>query len=285
MSERRSFWRKLVHRYRLVIMDEDAYQEKFTIRLSRINVFVFVGFGILSLIALTTLLIAFTPLREYIPGYGTEALVQRAKLEALTRESDSIERVMKAQQLYLRHVEDILKGRVSGKPVDSLRHLDSILRLPDSAFLPTEKASAFRSKVEQQMRYDLTKAPERSRNLVLFSPVRGLVSDGFDIEKKHFGVDIACRMNEAVKAAAAGTIIFAGWTAHTGNTIVLQSAQDLITVYKHNNTLYKREGERVKAGTVIAAAGNSGEFSSGPHLHFEIWISGHPVDPLRYIKL
>ncbi len=283
MNKRKRVWRKLIHRYRLVILDADAYQEKFTVKLNRVNVFLIVGFGSLSLIALTTLLIAFTPLKAYIPGYVVDTTARRARLEELTHRADSIEGVMKASAFYFRNIESILKGDIHAVPVDSLAHSDTVVRLPDSAFVPTRKDSAFRSQIEQELRYDLTGAPKKVESVVLFAPVKGIVTDTFNIAQKHFAVDIAGALNDPVKAAADGTIVFAGWTADTGNTIVLQHARNVVTVYKHNAVLYKKEGDRVRAGAVIAAIGNSGELSSGPHLHFEIWIKGQPVDPLQYI--
>lgn len=283
MNKRKRVWRKLTHRYRLVILDEDAYQEKFAVKLNRVNVFLIVGFGSLSLIACTTLLIAFTPLKAYIPGYVVDTTAQRARLEELTHRADSIEGVMKARGVYLRNIESVLKGEVHAAPVDSLVYSDTVVRLPDSAFVPTRKDSAFRSQIEQALRYDLTGVPKKVGSAVLFAPVKGIVTDTFNIAQKHFAVDIAGALNDPVKAAADGTIVFAGWTADTGNTIVLQHARNVVTVYKHNAVLYKKEGDRVRAGAVIAAIGNSGELSSGPHLHFEIWIKGQPADPLQYI--
>ncbi len=284
MNRSKKIWRKLIHRYRLVILDEDAYQEKLALKLNRVNAFLIAGFGSLFLIGFTVLLIALTPLKEYMPGYGVNTAAQRARIEALVHRADSIEAVIQARSVYFSNIEKLLKGEVNAVPVDTLAHSDSVVRLPDSAFAPTQRDSAFRAQVEHTLRYDLTGVPRKLESVVLFAPVKGIVTNTFDIEKKHFAVDVACELNTPVKAAADGIVVFAGWTAETGNTLVLQHARGVVTVYKHNAVCYKGEGDRVQAGAVIAAVGNSGEFSSGPHLHLEIWLRGQPVDPLQYIN-
>ena len=273
--------KKLLHKYRLVVLNEDTFEERFSFKLNRLNVFVFSSIFAVFLIAFTTLLIAFTPLREYIPGYSSTSLKKKAT--DLTFKTDSLQQVITINEQYLASIRKVLTGDVKFLNFNK----DSILNaaqldMTEVNLIPSREDSLLREKVAQEDKYNpLTGATEI--NFVLFAPVKGTISDGYDPKKKHFAVDIVTFKDAAVKATADGTVIFAEWTADTGYVIILEHKNNLLSVYKHNASLNKVQGELVKEGEVIATVGNTGEFTTGPHLHFELWSDGYPINPTNFI--
>jgi murein DD-endopeptidase MepM/ murein hydrolase activator NlpD len=277
----RKIRKKLLHKYRLVVLNEDTFEERFSFKLNRLNVFVFSTIFAVFLIALTTLLIAFTPLREYIPGYSSTALKKQAT--DLTFKTDSLQQVLDINQSYLASVRKVLSGDV--KTVDFNK--DSIIELANASqedldLSPSKEDSLLREKVLQEDKYNPLVDPE-AVNIVLFPPVKGTVSEGYNPQEKHYAMDIVTTKDAPVKATADGTVIFAGWTAETGYVIILEHRNNLISVYKHNALLAKEQGDLVKAGEVIATSGNTGELTTGPHLHFELWSEGYPINPANFI--
>jgi len=282
-KERRSkkIKKKLLHKYRLVVLNEATFEERFSFKLNRLNVFVFSTVFAVFLIVITTILIAFTPLREYIPGYSSTALKKRAV--NLTYKTDSLEQALNINLQYLASIKKVLTGDV--KTVDFNR--DSILEAAQNDaegidFVPSKEDSILRELVLQEDKYNPLTANEEL-NFVLFPPVKGTISENYNPESKHFAVDIVTIKNSPVKATADGTIIFADWTTNTGHVIILKHNNNLISVYKHNASLNKEQGDLVKAGEVIATVGNSGELTTGPHLHFELWSDGYPINPTNFI--
>ena len=273
--------RKLLHKYRLVVLIEDTFEERFSFKLNRLNVFVFSSIFTVLLIGFTTLLIAFTPLREYIPGYSSTTLKKKAT--ALAFKTDSLQQVIAINEQYVESIRKVLTGDV--KTIDFNK--DSILEAArrDGSIInqtPSREDSILRDKVDQEDKYNpLIWTSEVS--FVLFAPVKGTISDGYNPKEKHFAVDIVTTKGAPVKATADGTVIFAEWTAATGYVIILKHKNNLISVYKHNASLSKEQGELVKEGEIIATVGNTGEFSTGPHLHFELWSDGYPTNPTNFI--
>ncbi len=149
--------------------------------------------------------------------------------------------------------------------------------------MPTKEDSILRAKVDKEDKYNLFESAISASNFVLFPPVNGTISEAYNVKEKHYAVDIVVAKNTPVKATADGTVIFAEWTAETGYVVIIEHSYELISVYKHNASLTKEQGDLVKAGEVIAMAGNSGEYSTGPHLHFELWSRGYPINPTNFI--
>ena len=273
--------RKLLHEYRLVVLIEDTFEERFSFKLNRLNVFVFSSIFTVLLIGLTTILIAFTPLREYIPGYSSTTLKKKAI--ALAFKTDSLQQVIAINEQYVASIRKVLTGDV--KTVDFNK--DSILEAArrDGSIInqiPSSADSILRDKVAQEDKYNpLIWTSEV--NFVLFAPVKGTISNGYNPKEKHFAVDVVTTKDASVKATSDGTVIFAEWTAATGYVIILKHKNNLISVYKHNASLSKEQGELVKEGEIIATVGNTGEFSTGPHLHFELWSDGYPTNPTNFI--
>lgn len=285
MSEKKKekrFTKKLLHKYRLVILNEDTFEERFAIKLTRLNVFVIVALSSILLISGTIFLIAFTSLREYIPGYSSTALKQQAT--ELNYKADSLQEVINMNQQYYESIKKVLTGDV--KMVEFNK--DSIIDAAKSDnqtidLTPTKEDSLLRNLVDKEDKYNIFETSIPSSNLVLFPPVNGTISENYNVEEKHYAIDIVVAKDTPVKATADGTIIFGEWTAETGYVVIIEHSNELISVYKHNASLTKRQGDLVKAGEVIAMAGNTGEFTTGPHLHFELWSRGYPVNPANFI--
>jgi murein DD-endopeptidase MepM/ murein hydrolase activator NlpD len=274
--------RKLLHKYRLVVLNENTFEERFSFKLNRLNVFVFSTIFAVFLISFTTLLIAFTPLREYIPGYSSTSLKKKAT--DLTFKTDSLQQIITINEQYLSSIRKVLTGDV--KTVNFNK--DSILEaakmdLSGVNFAPSKQDSILREMVAQEDKYNPLMGTSEI-NFVLFAPVKGTISEGYDPKKKHFAVDVVAMKDAPIKATADGTVIFAEWTAETGYVIILDHNNDLLSVYKHNASLSKVQGDLVHEGEVIATVGNTGEFTTGPHLHFELWSNGYPINPTNFIE-
>ncbi|MCH4822495.1 M23 family metallopeptidase [Gramella lutea] len=281
-NSNKKFAKKLLHKYRMVVLNEDTFEERFSFRLTRLNVFVTVGLSAIFLVAITTILIAFTPLREYIPGYSSPQLKERAANLAYV--SDSLQNVLRLNDQYLSSIKNALTGELD---LDQLNR-DSILGAPisDAEYEEINRIKAdsiLREEVEQEDKYNILPTATDNVNFSLFPPVKGSISDEYSIENKHYAVDVVTSRNSPIKSVADGRVIFAEWTAETGYVIIIEHSYGLISVYKHNASISKSQGDMVVAGEVIATAGNTGELTTGPHLHFELWNEGNPVDPSEYI--
>ncbi len=281
-EHKRKISQKLLDKYRLVILNEDTFEEKVSFNLTRLNVFVVVTVAVILLIALTTVLIAFTGLREYIPGYSSTELKQRAV--DLAYKTDSLQTVVELNNQYINSIQKVLTGDVKTVEFNRDSLLESHRNDPqDMDLAPSKEDSLLREMVVQEDKYNFLETATSRANYALFPPLKGPVSEGYNIKDRHFGVDIVAAHNAPVKTVADGTVIFAGWTSQTGNVIIVEHSYGLLSVYKHNASLTKEQGERVKKGEVIATAGSTGEFSTGPHLHFELWSEGQPVNPTDFI--
>jgi murein DD-endopeptidase MepM/ murein hydrolase activator NlpD len=281
-KKRKEIKRKLLHKYRLVILNESTFEEKISFKLSRLNVFVTGSFFMIGLIGLTILLIAFTPLREYIPGYSSTKLKKQAT--DLTYKTDSLVKTLNYTNRYLDNIRMVLKGDIENNEVNRDSLFQQFKLDPSSIDLtPTRQDSMLRAEVALEDKYNLFERNLDKRNLVLFPPITGTVSMPFDAREKHYAVDVVAPMDTPVKAAANGTVIFSEWTAGTGYVIILEHDGGLLSVYKHNGSLAKFQGAVVRGGEVIASVGNTGELTTGPHLHFELWDNGNAVNPQDYI--
>lgn len=277
----RKIRKKLLHKYRLVVLNEDTFEERFSFKLNRLNVFVFSTIFALLLIVVTTILIAFTPLREYIPGYSSTSLKKKAT--NLAYKTDSLQQQLAVNKQYLASIRKVLTGDV--KTLDFNK--DSIIKAAQlDPSLVNLSASAqdslLREKVAREDKYNPL-ANTADFTVALFAPVKGNISAPYNPREKHFAVDIVTVKDAPVKAVADGTVIFAEWTAETGYVMIIEHRNDIISVYKHNASLNKEQGELVKAGEVIATVGNTGELTTGPHLHFELWSDSYPIDPTNFI--
>jgi murein DD-endopeptidase MepM/ murein hydrolase activator NlpD len=279
--EKKAIAKKLLHKYRLVILNEDTFEERVSFKLTRLNVFILVGISGIVIISLTTVLIALTPLREYIPGYSSTKLKQDARM--LLVKTDSLERALVVRNQYYSKIQEVLSGTITAENFDRDSVRNATLNPSDLNLLPSKEDSTLRAFVEKEDKYNLFDTAGATGDFALFPPVKGTVSSGYNADERHYALDIVTEKDAPVKAAGDGTVIFAEWTAETGHVMIIEHAKNMITVYKHNASLNKSQGELVKAGEVIATVGNTGELSTGPHLHFELWSNGYPIDPSNFI--
>ena len=281
-KRKRKLAKKLLHKYRLVVLNEETFEEKFAVKLTRLNVFVIVSLSAIFLVFATTLLIALTPLKEYIPGYSSTTLKNKAT--RLNYKVDSLEQAIVLNQQYLESIKRVLKGDVNTIEFNK----DSIIKaaeldISEIDLSPSKEDSLLREKVDKEDKYSLFESATSKVSFVLFTPVTGTISEGYNPEEKHYAVDIAVANDTPVKAVADGTVILAEWSVQTGYVVILDHGNGLISAYKHNKSLTKEQGELVKSGEVIAISGNAGELTTGPHLHFELWSNGYPIDPTTFI--
>lgn len=275
--------KKLLTKNRLVILNEETFEEIFSLKLNLMNVFVVLTSGAILLIAITTYIIAFTPLREYIPGYASTKLKREATELAL--KSDSLEKAIKMNNAYIESIKKVLAGDVEVAKLNK----DSIMAAEQAGiseinFKPSKEDSVLREKVAQEDKYNLFDKAQAKVNLVLFPPVTGHITDKYDPKTKHFAVDIALPKNTPIKSVANGTVIFADWTPSTGYVIIIRHGDGIMSVYKHAASLTKTQGDIVRTGEVIAMAGSTGQESTGVHLHFELWKDGFAIDPTNFIE-
>ncbi|MBQ6047196.1 MAG: M23 family metallopeptidase [Bacteroidales bacterium] len=271
---------------RLVVMDGESYKERFSFQLSAINLFVGIGVGVIVLIILTVLLLAFTPLKGIIPGYANNEIVEQTYRNMAVL--DSLETAMQGQERLLAAMTAAIKGE--GVPDENSIEADtSQQKVQGGPDLHNRADSMLRREMEEPRvaETSTTKESEVQTNAVsqlYFPPIKGKVISTYNARAKQYGVDIAGGYNDIVKATGNGTVFFAGFTVESGYVMVIQHPGDAVSVYKHNSALLKKEGEMVRTGEPIAYLGNTGVRNSGPHLYFELWINGKPVNPLQYIS-
>jgi murein DD-endopeptidase MepM/ murein hydrolase activator NlpD len=264
----------------LSFLNENTLEEVFSFKLSFLSGFlVLVGFGVL-LIALTSIVIINTPIRNYLPGYLDSEIRQEMITSALR--TDSLEQVMQIQSRYLENMTAILRGDTTAFAIPEP---DTVM-VDVSSLEKSQELADFIQNYKEEEKYNLNVlTPSRSLpdNLIFYRPAKGIVSERFDVEQRHFGIDIATTLRESVIATMKGTVIFAGFDANAGYVIQLQHPNGFVSIYKHNAVLLKKQGEEVNAGEAIAIAGNTGNLSSGVHLHFELWYNGNPINPEEFI--
>lgn len=275
------FKQKLTDKYRLVVLNEDTFEERFSLKLSRLNVFVLGGVFSILLIAITAVIIAFTTIKEYIPGYASSKL--KADAIQLTFDADSLKQKLAILENYTKALKPILTGEISSEEIDSLQVKARQITIDESELDASKEDSLFREKIDRETRFAILNNAKSNVKIVFFAPLTGAISQDFEATSKHFAIDIVATTGTPVKAIADGTVIFSGWSAETGYVLLLKHDNDYISVYKHNGNLLKQQGDFVKSGEVIASVGSTGELSTGPHLHFELWKGGYAMNPTNFI--
>lgn len=246
-----NWFKNFKSKFKIVIIHPDTYEEKGGFNMSKMKITNMIIIYSLILIALTTCLIFFTSLRELIPGY-TDATLDR-RVYNMEHRADSIEEVFRQKDQYIENLKRIIS--------DENMEFDSI-------GMPSVSSSNTISLVDQ----------------LFFVPINGLVTNHFNADKKHYGVDVVAQADAVIKATADGTVVFADWSYEGGYVIGIQHHSNILSIYKHNATIMCREGDMLKAGDAIAVLGGGGSTSTGPHLHFELWFKGTPLNPEDYIS-
>lgn len=277
-----SFWKRIRFKYKLSFINENTLEEVWSFRLSQLSVFISLGVFAFSLVAFTAFIIIMTPIRNYLPGY-LDVEVRKEIVQNALR-ADSLEQMIEIQNLYLKNVTGIISGTIE---LDSIREIDSLARVDADFEIPrSPEEEEYVKNFEQEEKYNLTVLntnPLPMDGLFFYKPVNGVISSHYQADIHHFGVDIAAASKESVLATLDGTVMYAGYDPNQGNVIQLQHKNGFVSVYKHNELLLKEPGEQVVAGEAIALVGNTGKLSTGPHLHFELWYNGKPVNPEDFI--
>ncbi|MBI9055099.1 MAG: M23 family metallopeptidase [Bacteroidales bacterium] len=273
----------LRHKYRLIIYNDDTFEEVGFLRLSRLNLFSITGSLLIFLVTAVTVLIAFTPIREFIPGYPDGNM--RSNIINNVYKLDSLQHELEVRDRYFESINTIIRG---GTPLSYENEQDTSIRYEEIIFDKSEHDSILRQQIEEEELFNLsifsgTTNKTDFSSIHFYPPVKGLVTNSFNPKENHFGTDIVAASNNVVAAALDGTVIIANWTLETGYLIQIQHDNNLISIYRHNSELLKKAGSHVTAGEAIAIIGNSGELTSGPHLHFELWHGGTPVNAEDYI--
>jgi len=285
-----SWWDRMKHTYRLVIMNNETFEEKGSYKLTLLNVYILISTILVVFFIIVFCMVAYTPLRKYVPGYGDANMDK--KVFELTQELETLEKQFDAQKAYTENFRKMLVGDVTFEE-DIDQDVEPIGIDSSLTITPTENEQNLRDEIELK---EVGAAAKEGRatnlnardvpleQLFFLSPISGEISAGFMPDKKHYGVDVLAPKNTAIKAVMDGYVFISDWTLETGNTIGIQHANNIITFYKHNSALLKKAGSFVKAGEAVAIIGNTGTLSSGPHLHFELWHRGKPIDPTAFIK-
>ena len=282
-KEKVRLWDRLKYKYKLSVINETSYEEVFNFRLSQLHVLTALSVLAVILVVLTILLIAFTDLREFIPGYPDGNMPQIIAQNALR--VDSLENELLKRDRFFKSIRLVLNGgdttSLERSREDTARYRNDTIR-----FQISEQENEFRAAIEERERFNLSLGMKEQNHdyYHFFPPVEGIVTQSFDEKKRHYGTDIVAKANAKVAAVLDGVVIFTDWTVKTGYVIQVQHTNDLISVYKHNSILLKKQGDYVRAGEVLGVVGNTGEESSGPHLHFELWRAGNPLNPENFIK-
>ena len=282
-KEKVRLWDRLKYKYKLSVINETSYEEVFNFRLSQLHVLTALSVLAVILVVLTILLIAFTDLREFIPGYPDGNMRQMIAQNALR--VDSLENELLKRDRFFKSIRLVLNGgdttSLERSREDTARYRNDTIR-----FQISEQENEFRAAIEERERFNLSLGMKEQNHdyYHFFPPVEGIVTQSFDEKKRHYGTDIVAKANAKVAAVLDGVVIFTDWTVKTGYVIQVQHTNDLISVYKHNSLLLKKQGDYVRAGEVLGVVGNTGEESSGPHLHFELWRAGNPLNPENFIK-
>lgn len=279
----KSFWHRIRFKYKLSFINEGTLEEVWAFRLSRLSAFISLAVFAFFLVAVTSLIIIKTPIRNYLPGY-LDVEVRKEIMQNALR-ADSLQRMMEIQSLYLNNVAGILSGTIQ---LDSIRRIDSLASNDMNYEIPRSKEETeFVRDFEEEEKYNLSVLTDPGKvptdGVFFYKPVNGVVSSSYETDVQHYGVDLVAAPKESVLATLDGTVIYTGFDPNHGNVIQIQHKNGFISVYKHNELLLKEVGDHVVAGEAIALVGNTGEISTGPHLHFELWYRGNPVNPEEYI--
>jgi len=273
---------KLFAKNRLLIVNEDTFAELFSLRLTLMNVFVVASSAAILIVTCTTFLIAFTPLREFIPGYASTKLKKDATQLAL--KSDSLSVALQKNETYIASIKQILTGNLDYAKLskDSIMATKSV----EKEAVPLEASPEevkIRELADKEDKYNLLEKAQAKVNVVLFAPVNGTIIQKYSVKNKHLYLDVSVAKNTPIKSIADGTVIFSDWTPTNAFVIVVRHTNGFISVYKNAASQTKEQGDVVKTGEVIALAGAAGRESTSSQLHFELWKDGQPVDPTQYM--
>ena len=268
-------------KFRLVVINDETLEEEGLLKISRSNIIALTSLIVIFVFIISFLIIVYSPLNKHLPGKSSE-LVQKELIQ-LALKSDSLASALSISSLYLSNIESIIKGdSISFERLD-----DSLNKIDNSEvnFFKSKEDSLLRIRVEKEDQSSINlNSKTRNKQFLFFPPVEGFVSDSFNLQTNHYGIDLVAKSGAKIKSIGEGTVIVSDWNPQTGYVLGIQHSEDFISFYKHCSVLLKNVGDIITTGENIAIIGNSGELSSGPHLHLELWKSGTPLDPSLYIS-
>ena len=273
---------KLSERFHILLVNEKTLEKRKLFSSSSINLAASSLFAFLLLLSTSFILIYITPLKEYFRGYTSIELRENAVENSM--KLDSLESLYISQSKYIKSLKDLLSGNISFEDLDQNTENTESNSLELEIVKTNLDDSLLRALVDEEDKYNAFDLEGERFTTVLFPPVKGGLSSGFDYDSKHYGVDIAMPENSPVHSISEGIVVFAEWTSETGFVIILEHLNGLTSIYKHNSSIIKTQGDRIETGEIIAFTGNTGSLTTGPHLHFELWYRGEPVDPESYIE-
>ncbi len=273
---------KLSEKFHILLVNEKTLEKRKLFSSSSINLAASSLFAFLLLLSTSFILIYITPLKEYFRGYTSIELRENAVENSM--KLDSLESLYISQSKYIKSLKDLLSGNISFEDLDQNTENTESNSLELEIVKTNLDDSLLRALVDEEDKYNAFDLEGERFTTVLFPPVKGGLSSGFDYESKHYGVDIAMPENSPVHSISEGIVVFAEWTSETGFVIILEHLNGLTSIYKHNSSIIKTQGDRIETGEIIAFTGNTGSLTTGPHLHFELWYRGEPVDPESYIE-
>jgi len=282
--KKRTFLKKLITPYRMVIINEETFEERIQFKISKLSVLMLSLLSFSAIAGLVYASIAYTSLKEYIPGYDSTELRKQAVQNLFV--TDSLITLYNQNLQYLNAIRAVLNEDISFEDPERMDQSLQVENQDAPEFISSiPEDSLLRAFVSQQDKYnpDLSSSNVTLETLLL-PPAIGPISQGFNTEESHFAVDIVLEANTPIKSIADGRVVFAEWTAQTGYVIIIEHSQGILSVYKHNAALSKEQGDVVQGGEVIALAGNTGELTTGFHLHFELWVEGYPMDPKNFFN-
>ena len=269
---------KLTRSYKVVVSSEDTFEERLSFSTNKFNVFLVLTLYSIILIAFTISVVFFTQIREMVPGYSSSDLLTQAIY--LTKKTDSLENELELNNTFYKSIENVLSGKTEQIIYkDTLALSNEKDNIDFQAVLTNAEDSILRKYVEEEDKFNLTKNELVIENKMFVSPVKGQITQKFDPLNNHFALDILVDTGTPVKSILEGKVIFSEWSVDTGHVLIIDHGDDIISVYKHNSKVLKTQNNFVKAGEVIAYSGNQGTLSTGPHLHFELWKNGTPINP------
>ena len=260
IENKRTLFDRLRDNYRLVVIDDHDFKEVNTFKFNLLTLYTLVSTIVVVLCTVAVSLIIFTPVKRFIPGYGD--IEDNTAYIELRKKVDEMDEAFKAQDVYNLGLRNLLQGISDEQVSTETKEVTTVSNANVQEANKTSELSQF----------------------VFANPISGTISAKYDPNIQHFGVDILAPKNTAIKSILSGIVILSDWTVDGGNTVVIQHARNVSSVYKHNSALLVKTGDRIKTGQAIAIIGNTGKLSTGPHLHLELWYNGNPINPSNYVS-
>ena len=278
--------KRLIHHYRWMLVDDDTRESKISFRLNMLNTLIFIAIVTLLLVGLGYLVLKYSPLKSYFveEKQAFNEVQSKKELLQINEKMVALEDSLQRNNLYIEHLQMVVSGKIKAMQVDSLMAKQTPTIIDEEKLQASTEDSLFRAQIAKEELESLQNNESEKTANILYPPVRGVITASYDLTENHLATDIAAQTGESVKTVADGIVLFSEWSPETGNSIIVSHDNEIISMYKHCSKVFKKVGDEVKKGDVIAAVGNTGELTTGPHLHFELWVQGKAVDAEQYIE-